>query len=537
MVDDLRYRIDVNSLHRDQDAAELGLNEIGRVRAAHERAAAARSVRPVAHDGRLHPDRRGDHSTQSARAWSSRPGPSSSSVLDDETSGGRGRLESRPWHSGAVRSTRDPTRALLWLSSWIAIGDPSGPTTATAATPSRYLRRARLRTRSGIASPRISRAAPSSRTGRCERRHDPCRCRRATRDGARRLTATGSRGRRGRCRGHGRRGRPGVARFHGRGSAATARSTSQLRRSSSPPSTPAPPAPRRRRGASRSACGSDGALSPPRDALRLRDAAEPHARRAHSKLTTATAAAPGGRRRLPPLCRRAGGHPHRAGACSDAIQPMPDRRSTSARLRKTAAVPGIPRWSLVASSRRPSAQPPRRPRDDVVPSWELTDRYGAQGRRRVGWRRHVRQAVHDRLPWLLILALGVAAVLPVPGLLGGNATEPLLARRSLPAPHARRWPRCAVGPLVTPTQSRPTPPSVEPTRRRRRPRRRRVSTGSSRATRWPRSVDNFASPWPTSSPPIRRSPTRTTSKSASSSSSRSERRPSNATGVLRSPMA
>ncbi len=32
MVDDLRYRIDVNSLHRDQDAAELGLNEIGRVR-------------------------------------------------------------------------------------------------------------------------------------------------------------------------------------------------------------------------------------------------------------------------------------------------------------------------------------------------------------------------------------------------------------------------------------------------------------------------------------------------------------------------
>jgi bifunctional enzyme CysN/CysC len=32
IVDDLRYRIDVNSLHRDQDAAELGLNEIGRAR-------------------------------------------------------------------------------------------------------------------------------------------------------------------------------------------------------------------------------------------------------------------------------------------------------------------------------------------------------------------------------------------------------------------------------------------------------------------------------------------------------------------------
>ncbi len=32
MVDDLRYRIDVNTLHRDQDATELALNEIGRVR-------------------------------------------------------------------------------------------------------------------------------------------------------------------------------------------------------------------------------------------------------------------------------------------------------------------------------------------------------------------------------------------------------------------------------------------------------------------------------------------------------------------------
>jgi bifunctional enzyme CysN/CysC len=31
-VDELRYRIDVNSLHRDQDSTELGLNEIGRVK-------------------------------------------------------------------------------------------------------------------------------------------------------------------------------------------------------------------------------------------------------------------------------------------------------------------------------------------------------------------------------------------------------------------------------------------------------------------------------------------------------------------------
>jgi bifunctional enzyme CysN/CysC len=32
MVEDLRYRIDVNTLHREEGATELGLNEIGRVR-------------------------------------------------------------------------------------------------------------------------------------------------------------------------------------------------------------------------------------------------------------------------------------------------------------------------------------------------------------------------------------------------------------------------------------------------------------------------------------------------------------------------
>jgi sulfate adenylyltransferase subunit 1 (EFTu-like GTPase family) len=31
MVTDLRYRLDVHSLHRDADATELVLNEIGRV--------------------------------------------------------------------------------------------------------------------------------------------------------------------------------------------------------------------------------------------------------------------------------------------------------------------------------------------------------------------------------------------------------------------------------------------------------------------------------------------------------------------------
>ena len=39
IVDDLRYRIDVNTLHRERGRRQLGLNEIGRVKSAHQRAA------------------------------------------------------------------------------------------------------------------------------------------------------------------------------------------------------------------------------------------------------------------------------------------------------------------------------------------------------------------------------------------------------------------------------------------------------------------------------------------------------------------
>lgn len=42
MVKDLQYRLDINSLHRDEGATELGLNEIGRVR--------LRTTQPLFHD-------------------------------------------------------------------------------------------------------------------------------------------------------------------------------------------------------------------------------------------------------------------------------------------------------------------------------------------------------------------------------------------------------------------------------------------------------------------------------------------------------
>ena len=60
LVKDIQYRLDVNSLHRDQDTKELGLNEIGRDPAAHHRAAAVRPVLEEPHHRLLHPDRRGD---------------------------------------------------------------------------------------------------------------------------------------------------------------------------------------------------------------------------------------------------------------------------------------------------------------------------------------------------------------------------------------------------------------------------------------------------------------------------------------------
>ena len=44
LVKDIQYRLDVNTLHRDQETKELGLNEIGRVQLRTTRAAAVRPL-------------------------------------------------------------------------------------------------------------------------------------------------------------------------------------------------------------------------------------------------------------------------------------------------------------------------------------------------------------------------------------------------------------------------------------------------------------------------------------------------------------
>ena len=49
LVKDLQYRLDVNTLHRDETSRTLALNEIGRVQPAHHRAAVLRRVPPQPH--------------------------------------------------------------------------------------------------------------------------------------------------------------------------------------------------------------------------------------------------------------------------------------------------------------------------------------------------------------------------------------------------------------------------------------------------------------------------------------------------------
>ena len=60
MVKDLQYRLDVNTLHRDEAAEELRLNEIGRVQLRTTEPLLVRPVLAQPHHRRLHPRRRGD---------------------------------------------------------------------------------------------------------------------------------------------------------------------------------------------------------------------------------------------------------------------------------------------------------------------------------------------------------------------------------------------------------------------------------------------------------------------------------------------
>ena len=104
------------------------------------------------------------------------------------------------------------------------------------------------------------------------------------------------------------------------------------------------------------------------------------------------------------------------------------------------------------------------PRDDVVPSWELTDRYGAQGG---GGGDSGGDGMFGRvftiIAVVLILALGVAAVILIPGLLGGSPQATQRPSFLAGASHTPFPTLAATESLVTPTTAATAPPSVEPT--------------------------------------------------------------------------
>ncbi len=145
---------------------------------------------------------------------------------------------------------------------------------------------------------------------------------------------------------------------------------------------------------------------------------------------------------------------------SDVIQPMPDT-TKSATDTDDAAAPAFLAGRSSRPPRPPEAATPV-PRDDVVPSWELTDRYGAQGGGELDG-----DGMFGRLftilAVVLILALGVAAVILIPGLLGGSpqtTPRPSLLAGASRSPLATL---AATEALVTPTTAATAPPSVEPT--------------------------------------------------------------------------
>jgi LysM repeat protein len=163
---------------------------------------------------------------------------------------------------------------------------------------------------------------------------------------------------------------------------------------------------------------------------------------------------------LPPLAAAPVGIPIEPES-TDAIPPLPDAAPPRAPDVDEAAVPAFLAGRSSRPPRPPDAAAPV-PRDDVVPSWELTDRYGAQGGGESDGNGMFGK-VFTIIAVVLILALGVAAVVLIPGLLGGSPQA--TPRPSLLA-GASRSPlitQAASGALATPTTPVTAPPSVEPT--------------------------------------------------------------------------
>jgi LysM repeat protein len=118
---------------------------------------------------------------------------------------------------------------------------------------------------------------------------------------------------------------------------------------------------------------------------------------------------------------------------------------------------------LAGRSSRPAPPPEaaKQGRDEVVPSWELTDRYGAGGNVREPSDNNVARQVMTAIAVVFIIGLGVAAVILIPGLLNGSPTS---TPRSFAIPsRSATAGASAVAALPTPTRTPAATPTSEPT--------------------------------------------------------------------------
>ncbi len=134
--------------------------------------------------------------------------------------------------------------------------------------------------------------------------------------------------------------------------------------------------------------------------------------------------------------------------------------------------PAVPAFLSGRSARppmRPAANSPASPsllpaaddsmrREDVVPSWEIDGRFGAQDPRQRDGRG---QQIVTFLAVVIILALGVAAVFIIPSLLAGSpAASPSAPASIAPGASASATPLSSSAPTALPTAS--TVPTVTP---------------------------------------------------------------------------
>jgi LysM repeat protein len=128
------------------------------------------------------------------------------------------------------------------------------------------------------------------------------------------------------------------------------------------------------------------------------------------------AAPPSADRYIPPPSERAAVE---AAAVAAASLPLSEQPPSTSDLEEPVPVPEF----LAGRSTRPRPSPKvaeNVTREDVVPSWEISSRYGAQAEPREPRSGSMFSRILTIAAVVIILALGVAAVILVPGLLAGN---------------------------------------------------------------------------------------------------------------------